>query len=159
MSLLSLRTIYIAFSEERLFVCELSNSAGAIEISPAIAISAEHRVLAVGDEALASSSARIVRPFQHDRLVFHEFEAAQAILRHVMHRLTMGVVLRKPRIVVHPLKWTTAQLTDIEKRALLELAFSIGAHSAALYFGTQMRELSESEHLGFIQANSGPSWL
>jgi actin-like ATPase involved in cell morphogenesis len=141
--------IYLAFCKERLIARYLRGGTGDIELMPIVAL-VEGVVAAVGAEALSVPNAVIVRPFEHSRLVVHEFEVAEALFRYAYAQLFKGIAI-KPRVIVHPVGWEPGQLTDIELRALTELVHGAGARAVAFQFGAKVGPHDDLETYEFTE--------
>lgn len=139
--------IYLAFCKERLAARCLLGGTGEVDLLPIVAL-VNDVVAAVGVEALSVPGAVIVRPFEHSRLVVHEFEVAEALIRYTFARLFERVVI-KPRVIVHPVGWEPGELTDIELRALVELVRCAGARAVAFQFSEKVGPYDDLETYEF----------
>jgi rod shape-determining protein MreB len=82
----------------------------------------------------------VQNPFNHPRLIIHQFEVAQALMRHGIERVSNRLRLVNPAIVVHPLRAIVATgLTDVEERALRECALSAGGRFVIVHVGAELR--------------------
>lgn len=103
--------------------------------------------IAVGKEASAAASAQtraeIVRPFAHPRSIVSDFTAGEHLLKTFMSKLqTPGLFALAPHIVMHPLGDPEGGYTQVEVRAIQELARGAGAHTAVVWQG---RPLTDNE--------------
>lgn len=103
--------------------------------------------IAVGKEARAAASAQtraeIIRPFAHPRTIISDFTAGEHLLKAFMSKLrTPGIFSLAPQVVMHPLGDPEGGYTQIEIRAILELARGAGAHTAIVWQG---RPLTDQE--------------
>ncbi|MDR2220850.1 MAG: rod shape-determining protein [Methylobacillus sp.] len=133
--------IYIQISPNRLTLKNLKTGETIAEI-PEVAISAppKRRVLAVGPQARqaakASPGAEVVNPFAHPRTLISDFTAAEMLVKHQVRRiLGNSIFFLAPRIVIHPLGSPEGGFTQIEHRAIHELAISAGASAAWIRTG------------------------
>lgn len=143
MRLLTLPRIYIRFSDELVHLTE-SKSGAEFRDTPHVAIETDDRgrrtVREVGSGARTTSGPRIVvvNPFAHPRLVVGDFEIAEALLRFALAKLMKNGSYRRPDIIVHPLRELAGGLSDIESRALVDLAASAGARQVGIHQGTEL---------------------
>ncbi len=89
--------------------------------------------------------AGIVNPFGHPRSLVSDFAAGEQLLRTFFLRLRPKSLLKAaPRVVMHPLGIPAGGYTQIEVRALHEMALGAGASTAVVREG---RPLTEQELL------------
>lgn len=141
------RTLYVRFDERTSNVTDFKTGSVS-RLTPVVALETRdsgQRVVAVGDEALDRRDCELVYPFSHERLVLAHFEVAAALLRHQIVQTVGGRTMWRPRVIVHPLRQFSADLTDVEVRALLELAFSVGASWAAVHVGAELTADTHAE--------------
>lgn len=107
------------------------------------------RILAVGRQALSlegHSGLRLIRPFGHPRAAIHELAAAEKLLAHACRELLKGQSWYSLRpmslVILHPLRPLEGGLTEIERRALQEMAENVGARKVVFHQG---RELTAAE--------------
>lgn len=146
------KTAYVRFDGDRLRV----SSPGAqrpFECSPHIAIEVvdggKSIVRAIGREAQArygTPGMEVCNPFDHPRLVAHEFPLAEKVVRHALLQMFGRFNLLPLHLIMHPLKELEGGLTDIEERLLLEIASAAGARKAAVHIG---RELAAHEVVSY----------
>jgi rod shape-determining protein MreB len=135
------------------------------KIKPAVGLverGGVQRVAWIGEDLGSPSETRVVHPFSHPRLVLHEFEVAQALLAYQLQLVHGRRVMRRPSLVVHPLRTLASPLTDMEQRALLELGHSVGAHRVAVHTGPELgRPEVSQKQLAFVPAppRRRGSWL
>jgi len=113
-------------------------------------------VTAVGSvarQAARDPDVSIANPFAHERLVIHEFELAEALLRYAMAAAIGKARMVRPYVVVHPLRQLSSELSDIERGALLEFAYAAGARRALVHVGAQ---LSPEEANRRVRAQKSP---
>ena len=80
---------------------------------------------------------KVTNPFSHPRSLIANFSNAEKIIRHAIRSLYGSRLNLKPapRIVMHPLEKHEGGLTEIEERALVELALGAGAREVLVYTG------------------------
>lgn len=105
------------------------------------------KVVAVGREARREATSRadlnIGNGFDHPRSILGDFVLAEKALRHAFGQLYKERYFQpSPVVVMHPIEKLDGGLTDIERRALLELAEGAGARKAYVWTG---RELTDGE--------------
>lgn len=148
---LFVRTLYFRFDEKRLRIDSLGakgyDDAAAIAISDAG--TAQAKVLAIGNAAeklRGHAGTTVIHPFAHPRMLFGDHTVAEAMVKGAaqeFNRLQEGFFPRPSTLVIiHPLRKLEGGLTQIERRALLELFQNVGARKAEIYEG---RELSPQE--------------
>jgi actin-like ATPase involved in cell morphogenesis len=98
------------------------------------------RVVAIGYRAklVRDRDVVVVNPFAHERLVIHEFEQAEALLRYAIARTTGKVRMVRPNMVIHPLRQLSSGLSDVERRALQEFAVTAGARAVVVHVGPHL---------------------
>lgn len=151
MSLLSFLAplVYIQISPERVTLRNVKTGESVSE-PPQLAIAQGDRpsVVAVGAEAAAHAggAVRLVNPFAHPRTLVSDFTAGEQLLKALLRRMQPKWMLAvSPRVVVHPLGEPAGGFTQIEVRALHEMALGAGASEVRLWQG---RPLTDQELLG-----------
>lgn len=145
--------LYIKISPERLTVRNVKTGAQTSEV-PELAIgkgSAKPVVLGFGANARAAAAAssettqtsEIINPFAHPRSLVSDFTTGEILLRAFV-RQARGTALFSlaPRVVLHPLGSPAGGFTQVERRALREMALGAGASEVVLWIG---QELSDQE--------------
>ena len=103
-------------------------------------------ILAVGAQARAVASAQaaeLVNPFNHPRTLVADFTVAEQLLKEFVRRMQSNSWFAlAPRMVMHPLGSPAGGFTQVERRALREMALGAGASEVVLWVG---RELSDQE--------------
>lgn len=152
--------VYVQISPERLTLKNVKNGESISE-APEVAVTVGHspKVMGFGTQArvavAASHDARLINPFGHPRSLVSDFNAGQLLMRHQLRRLlSMKFLSLGPHVVVHPLGDPAGGLTQIERRALREMARGAGASRVHLWTG---RELTDQELLA-RQAPAGGDW-
>jgi rod shape-determining protein MreB len=142
-------TVYVQLHPERLTVRHVQ-SGRSVSGPPIAAISAaaKRAVVAVGEAALTASAAgpvQIVNPFKHPRTILADFTVGELVLKGFLRKLFEGrLFARSPVLVLHPRIDPEGGFTQIEIRALRELAIGAGAERVLVWKG---RELLDQELL------------
>lgn len=147
-SLLS-STLYVQLAPDRLSVRDPKSGAAWSE-PPEVAIARAPResIVGIGSEARQranDASVEVVNPFGHPRSLVSDFTVGQQLLKAVFKHLH-GSSWRSAamRVVMHPLGDPAGGLTQIEVRALHEMALGAGAREVKLWQG---RPLTDQELL------------
>jgi rod shape-determining protein MreB and related proteins len=81
--------------------------------------------------------------FTTTRLLIGQFGAAEAALKEALKKVVGGGLFAvSPRIVIQPLEMADGGLSEVEERALRELALGAGAAKVVVWLG---HELSDAE--------------
>lgn len=89
-------------------------------------------------------------PFSHERMLVGNFTSASDTLKQGLKKLFEGSLFQpSPTIVIQPLEKLEGGVTEIEERALKELALSAGARHALVWTGA---ELTDAEVLSKFSA-------
>jgi rod shape-determining protein MreB len=83
---------------------------------------------------------RILRPFDHPRMILADFDVAVEVLQHFLLRALGRRVFVKPIVILHPLEEMLGGLTAMETKALLDLALRAGAGEAHLLTGDDLSD-------------------
>jgi rod shape-determining protein MreB len=142
-------SLYIQISPDRLTVRNPRTGAQLSEVPELAIMSAPKvRVTAVGKEArskLAEPNVKLVNPFAHPRSLVSDFTAGEQLLKAFVARMaTHGFLSVSPSVVLHPLGDPAGGFTQIEVRALQEMAMGAGARSVKVWQG---RPLTDQELL------------
>ena len=78
--------------------------------------------------------------FSHPRSLIGNFTIAQALLKTMVSEVIKGTFAFKTDILVHPLERVDGGLTQIEERALYELAKGSGASRAKVWVGSALSD-------------------
>jgi rod shape-determining protein MreB len=140
---------YVQVSPERLTV---RNPKSGVSVSepPEVAIvrDPKPRILGVGTAARSTqtdSSVEIVNPFAHPRSLVSDFTVGEQLLKAFLRRLNGHSLLTlSPTVVMHPLGNPAGGFTQVEIRALHELALGAGAAQVKVWQG---RALTDEELL------------
>jgi rod shape-determining protein MreB len=125
---------------------------------PFAAISREpkKRLLGVGEAArvaAATQPADLVNPFKHPRSLLSDFTVAEVIIKGFVKKLFDGrLFVGSPIVVLHPRVNPEGGFTQIEIRALRELAIGAGASKAFVWHG---RDLTDDELLSLKFGSGG----
>jgi rod shape-determining protein MreB len=149
--------VYIQLSPERI---TLRNARTGLSISEvqevALASQPSTRIVGIGSEARAHQSdpaVKVVNPFAHPRSIVSDFSVGEQLVKLLLRRmLGRSIFSLSPRIVMHPLGEYEGGYTQIEIRALRELALGAGARQVVVWEG---RELSELELLAWEFKSGG----
>ncbi|MGH8523747.1 MAG: rod shape-determining protein, partial [Gammaproteobacteria bacterium] len=131
------RTFYIRIEADRIRVDSPGVERG-FDDAAIVAIQTEASgkkvIAAVGREAEAMSRSpgiNLVRPFAHPRIVVGDFTVAEKLVQHAVRTFVRAQPLFfiRPmvRVVLHPKRALEGGLTQVEHRALRELAEQAGA--------------------------------
>lgn len=113
-----------------------------VEIAPILGLDSSDTILSVGDP-VDPAAVRVLMPFQHPRILIEDFVGAEKVVQYAIRTLYgKGLIRPSPIVVVHPDIELDGGLTQIEARALLELAEGAGARRAYLHYG---RDLTDQE--------------
>lgn len=141
--------VYVRIGRDSIALRDVA-SGRTLEDSPVLAISKTkpRRILAVGRSAEEFAARQrvpfeLANGFDHPRLLLADFLLAEKTLRHFLHKLLEPKLVKiSPTMVLHPLDKLDGGLTDVEIRALMELAAGAGAREAYVWIG---RELQDQE--------------
>lgn len=141
--------LYVQVSPDRLTVRN-PKTGQVISEKPEVAISEgpKGKIIAVGSNARASQSCqtvKIVNPFAHPRSLVSDFTVAEQLIKAFIKRLGgQGIFSVAPEIVMHPQGNPAGGFTQIEIRAILEMALGAGASKVKVWQG---RALTDHELL------------
>jgi rod shape-determining protein MreB len=85
-------------------------------------------------------------PFSHPRTLIGNFTTAEALLKTMVSEVKGSFVLRT-EILLHPLERIDGGLTQIEERALHELALGSGASRALVWVGSTLDDAEVIEKM------------
>lgn len=120
-----------------------------IEDKPIVAMVGEARqrsILAIGASAASVAAASgkeytLVNGFEHPRSIIADFEIAEKTLQHYIRKLAGNAIFRPaPIVIIHVLDKTEGGLTQVEIRALCELALGAGAREAYVWTGQELTD-------------------
>jgi rod shape-determining protein MreB len=140
-------TVYVKLHPDQLALRHVESGRTLLE-PPLVAVSKDgkQKVLGVGSAATtaaASQPALVVNPFKHPRTLISDFAVAEALLKGMMRKLFAGSLFAPaPLVILHPRIEPEGGFTQIEVRALHELAIGAGASKVIVWTG---RELTDEE--------------
>lgn len=146
------RTFYVRLEQQRLRI-DSPGAAVAFDEAASIAIrditTKQARVEAIGNAAESckgQAHVTVLRPFAHPRMVFGDFTVSEKLLagavRAFYKKQSWSFFRPMVGVIIHPLRALEGGLTQIEVRALTELASNVGARRVAVHTG---RELMPAE--------------
>lgn len=141
--------LYIQISPASVVVKNLKTGVNFSE-TPDVAIThraGSSRIVGFGAEAhllKATGQADVViNPFAHPRSMVSDFTVAQQLLMHLVRKSIGSTLLpSSPHVVLHPLGDPEGGFTQVEIRALFELALGAGAAKVKVWTG---RPLTDGE--------------
>lgn len=142
-------TVYVRLRPDSIYLKDVRSGTTLLE-QPLAAISqgSPAKLLAVGDAAAQANDAgdvKLFNPFKHPRSLISDFTVANQIIKRLVRKLVgRRLFLPGPFIVLHPDVTMDGGITQIEVRALRELALGAGASRAIVWEG---RELTDGELL------------
>lgn len=152
------QAIYVQLARDWLMVRDPRTGRSVADV-PELALQQEGgKTIIVGAGAMARqaeaamSGVTVVNPFAHPRTLISDFTAAVEVLKLFLERLQpqpLGLPFRlspNPRMVLHPLGSYEGGLTQVELRALHELALGAGAAEAVVWEGPALRDEQVLEH-------------
>jgi rod shape-determining protein MreB and related proteins len=143
------RTFYVQVSPERLTIRNPKTGDSVSETAEvAITSGSKAKIVGVGTAARAAAldpSVKLVRPFAHPRSLVSDFTVADQLLKEFMRRMPgQSFFKMAPIVVIHPQGEPEGGFTQVEIRALHELALGAGASMVKLWQG---RDLTDQELL------------
>jgi rod shape-determining protein MreB and related proteins len=147
--------VYISVHPEELRMRHVQ-SGRCITERPVVARNTKGKFIAAGKEAelLAkqSESTTLCNPFRHPRMVISDFEQAEYLFKTVARRLfRYQLLLSAPRALLHLRVDPVGGFTQIEVRAIAELALAIGVKHAIVWHG----QVPADDELLNLQFRSG----
>lgn len=138
------RTLYVQLEPTRVTVRDAASGRTTTDVPEIAWLQGQASPLAVGNDArrrATHAGVAVLNPFTHPRTLVSDFTGAAAVLRGLVKRFRHD---RRPslapRIVLHPLGEHEGGLTQVEARALLELALAAGAAVALVWVGTTLSD-------------------
>jgi len=140
-------TLYVKINPELLHVLWVGTGISK-EVKPVVAINKKGKGLAIGQRAETAVAAsggtlRLVCGFDHPRIVIGDFDAAGEALKLLIEDVFTRKVFISPVVVVYPVGTFEGGLSQVERRALNDLALSTGAREVLI----TEHDLSEPELL------------
>lgn len=142
------RTLYVQLSPQRLSVRDPARGHGISEV-PELALEVADngkgkRLVAVGHEARGQTfmpNIEIVNPFTHPRTLLSDFSCAEQLLKAFVKKVVGRAWLQPaPKVIMHPLGEHEGGLTQIELRAIRELALGAGASKVSIWQGPALSD-------------------
>lgn len=135
---------YVRIRPQHLSVKDVATGA-MYEDVPVMAIQSKPQsILAVGSPALALAgrqNVRIANGFEHARTIIADFTVALETLKHFFAQVAQRSLIRpSPVVVMHVLERLEGGLTQVERRALRELALAAGAREVYLREGPELTD-------------------
>ena len=127
-------TFYIQIWQKRLKVTNLK-SGNVYEDIPLVAIQ-DNKVMAIGQKASIYPDA--INPFDHPRMIVDDFEIAEILFRHAIEKVTKRTVLFSPLGIIRVMDEFDTKLTEIEKKALIEISLEAGFRESIIYEGKEL---------------------
>jgi rod shape-determining protein MreB and related proteins len=141
-------TVYLKLHPDQLALRHVESGRTLLE-PPLVAIAKDgkQKVLGVGSAATAAAASQpalVMNPFKHPRTLISDFAVAEALLKSLVRKLFAGSSIFRvaPLVIVHPRIEPEGGFTQIEIRALHELAIGAGASKVIIWTG---RELTDEE--------------
>ncbi|NDY72834.1 hypothetical protein DO021_15135 [Desulfobacter hydrogenophilus] len=141
------KTIYIKFSDEWISVKHVETG-NTIEDKPLLAIKqnqkGENIVYAIGSEVEQlpnDTTISIHNGFSHPRVCINDFEIAQTTLMHFIRKAVNKKLMIRPIIIMHPKKDLQGGLSQIEGKAIKELATVVGAQKCYVWVGRELKDV------------------
>lgn len=137
--------LYIRLSPSRLMVRNVKTGHAIAEV-PEIAVSRgpQRKIVDVGAEAAlhkSSKTAEVINPFAHPRTMVSDFTIGQRVLKAFMRKLNKRRrFFLSPRVVLHPQGEPEGGYTQIEIRALHEMALGAGASDVVIWQGPALTD-------------------
>lgn len=137
--------IYVQISPERLAIRNVKTGNTISEVPEvAIAYDKKERIVGVGNAAQLhklTPSINVVNPFAHPRSLVSDFTVGQQLLKAFLRRvLRPSIFTTSPKIVLHPLGNPDGGFTQIEIRALHEMAIGAGAYQVVIWQGQALND-------------------
>lgn len=137
--------LYVTVSPESLAIRNVRTGEISVE-SPEVALSRSRprKIVCVGEGARRVAtlrSADVVNPFSHPRMLISDLTVAEELLKHQVKKfLGNQFVIFSISMIMHPLGSPEGDFTQIELRALRDLARSAGASKVYLKRGDLLTE-------------------
>lgn len=132
---------YVRINSKRLSIRNVITG-DMFDCKPTVELDAADVVVSIGGSGNAAV-VRVVKPFEHPRIVIADFAAAEKVLQHAVRSVSGTRWLRPaPVFVIHPDSELAGGLSTIEERALYELGEETGARKTHVHYG---RPLTDQE--------------
>lgn len=131
---------YLRVNRQRVSVRNVSTNE-TFECRTTLGITASKKVVSVGDP-VSPDAVQNINPFEHPRVFLNDFTVAEVIFAHALKKASGLRFLRpSPVVLVHPDLELAGGLTQIEARALRELAEGAGARKVLLHYGAPLSDV------------------
>jgi rod shape-determining protein MreB len=127
-------TFYIQIWKKRFKVTNLK-SGNVYEDLPLVAIQ-DDKVMAIGQEA--SIYPNTINPFNHPRMIVDDSEIASILFRYALEQASQKKVFFSPLGIIHVMDEFDTKLTEIEKKALIEISMTAGCRESIVYEGKDL---------------------
>ena len=106
------------------------------------------RHINTGNEVTETSNAS----FTSQRLLVGDFTVAEHFLKNLVKKVApTGWFTPSPKVLLHPIEMIEGGLSQVEERALLELAAQVGARKASIYLGSSINDELVIEKLNMLK--------
>lgn len=117
-----------------------TDTGDSFECAAKISVDESDVVVSVGDP-IAAGAVRTIEPFKHSRVVLHDYASAEKIFLHAVREVAgRRFFSPSPVMIVHPDMNLDDGLTQIEARALREIADGSGARKVIIHEGQQLTD-------------------
>jgi MreB/Mbl protein len=91
-------------------------------------------------------------PFTSQRLLVGDFTVAEQFLKYLVKKVApTGWFTPSPKILIQPLEMIEGGLSQVEERALLELATQVGGRKVLVYCGAILSDKLVTEKLNMLK--------
>ncbi len=130
---------YVRVNRERLSARDVATGEE-VECRTHISINDSKIVVSVGDP-ISPEATNTLQPFDHPRILIEDYTAAEKIFMYVVRKLSgYKYFMPSPVMVVHPDLELEGGITQIELRALREIAEASGARTVYFHSGRQLTD-------------------
>ena len=140
-------TLYVRLSSDWIAVKHIETGK-VFEDKPVLALRSDHKgkrvVAAIGAEAehlTSDSGITIHNGFHHPRVCISEFDIAEATLRYFFKNAIGKNTFIRPVGILHPIDNFEGGLSQMEYRALTELAIASGARRTFIWMGRELKDI------------------
>ena len=127
-------TLYIQIWKKRFKVTNLK-SGNVYEDIPLVAIQ-DNKVMAIGQEASIYPDA--INPFDHPRMIVDNFDIASILFRYALEQASQKNIFLSPLGIIQVMDGFDTKLTEVEKKALIEISLSAGCRECIVYEGKDL---------------------
>jgi len=130
---------YVRLNRRRITVRNIATGAQ-FECTACLSINDSKTIVSVG-EPISPNATSTIWPFKHPRILIEDFTAAEKLIRHALRQLTKARIIQpSPIVIVHPDLDLEGGITQIESRALMEIAEACGARKVHVHYGRQLTD-------------------